>query len=62
MFITLGKVGLLCFVVSVGRLFQGKGVWDTNRAGWCRPTLAGKGWLNWRQVEPSRKRPCSPCG
>lgn len=22
-------------VVSVGWLFQGKGVWDTNRAGWC---------------------------
>lgn len=29
--IGLGKVGWLCFVLSIGRFFQGKGGWDTNR-------------------------------
>lgn len=62
MFMKLGKVGLLCLWSLLGGFSREMVSGTQTGLDGAAPKSAGKGWLSWRQVEPSRKRPCSPRG
>lgn len=61
-FMKLGKVGLLCLWSLLGGFSREKVSGTQTGLDGAAPKSAGKGWLSWRQVELSRKRPCSPRG